>query len=477
MYGEIQLYINKFIFDFFGYKLVYIKKFAGLINTFTHITFFFLCFRFFNSISYSFVLTIIFILLENYNDPNYFDSSNSHLVLFFTTFSYLIFDLFYNSGKKIYLVLLAFIIFLMTITKVNYGIYMLFGYFLVLIAKNFNINEIKKIKILLLNNELRIYFASFIVIFGIYFYYLFSLNSLSDWLKNTLVNPIYVASESRGLGGIFLELFPIPFVARHNPLYNYIYFFAAFSYFIYLLKYLHIYIKNYKINDTHKKFFLYSILAFFLHLNFNPIIDTWHFYWSSPLLLIFNFKLIIDLTSIFYRNKVQIISILVLLIYFFPALYWLSHRTITNKISQEYIIADKPDFIAGMKLKNYEIEFFEMIDSIFSIKQIKDNEFIVDLTRYPKSFLLSLDENKKSPKFYFDFKTIAAGSPLYYENYFEYIKDYIFLNSPIIISDHENLEFLNSKIISKNYSLINHDFSKYYSKKPGNNFYIFHPNN
>ena len=473
----MQLYINKFIFDFFGYKLVYIKKFAGLINTLTHITFFFLCFRIFNSISYGFILTIIFILLENYNDPNYFDASNSHLVLFFTTLSYLIFDLFYKSGKKIFLVLLTFIIFLMIITKINYGIYMLFGYFLVLLAKNFNINEIKNIKFLFINNELRIYFASFVLIIGIYFCYLFSLDSLTDWLKNTLVNSFFVASESRGLTGIFLELFPIPFVARHNPLYNYLYFFAAFSYFIYFIKYLYIYIKNYEIDYTNKKFFLYSILAFFLHLNFNPIIDAWHFYWSSPLLLIFNFKLIIDLTSIFTRNKKQIISIIVLLIYFFPGLYWLCHKTFTNKISQEYIVADKPDFIAGMKLKKYEIEFFEMIDNIYSFKQIKDNDFIVDLTRYPKSFLLSLDENKKSPKFYFDFKTIAAGSPLYYENYVDYIKDYILLYGPIIISDHENLDILNSNFITRNYSLINQDFSKYYLKKPGNNFYIFYPNN
>lgn len=470
--------INSFIFKLFDINIIFLKYLAGFYNFLLHLTFLTFNYIYFKSLKISIFLSLSLVFFENFTDKNYFDISNSHLTILLFMLASLCCLCFLKYKKSIYIYLISFLLLLSFFNKINYAVYTYLAFTIIFILINFQTGTYdhdKKFLKNFSNNIFKKYSFKFQLSFGAFFLitilYLLINGMIFDWFIQTFINSIGVASSSRPLSQVFLELFPLPFLARHNPLYNYIYFLAAISYLPFLFYFSKSFIKYKKLDNDNFEIFVLSILALFLHLNYNPIIDIWHFYWSCPLLLFFIFLLIYRLNTYFNLGALKQ-SIIIYFIILIPAYSFLFYKTYTNKLFQDYISINEINFLKGIKVKNYEYKFFKEIDNYFKYDpRFLNNNFIVDLTRYPKSFFMAMYHDKITKKFYFDYKTIS-NNKFYYDNYESYLRDFIVSNHPIIITENGYLpNFINiqyEEVMFKN-------MDEYYEKKPGNNFNIFIP--
>ena len=195
------------------------------------------------------------------------------------------------------------------------------------------------------------------------------------------------------------------------------------------------------------------------------------FLWSSPLLLFFLFLSIKKILIYCDFDNINL-SIIIYFLILLPAFIFLFHKTYKNKLSQDYITIKEIDFLNGMKLKEYEYNFFKEIDTNFKNNpRLLENQYIVDLTKYPKSFFLAMYHNKFTKKFYFDYKTIS-NNPFHYDNYDSYLKDFIILNHPIIITENK---YLPSYVNTAYEEIVIDTMDEYYEQKPGNKFNILVP--
>ena len=470
--------INSFIFKLFDINIIFLKYLAGFYNFLLHLTFLTFNYIYFKSLKISIFLSLSLVFFENFTDKNYFDISNSHLTILLFMLASLSCLCFLRYKKSIYIYLISFLLLLSFFNKINYAVYTYLAFTIIFILINFQTGTYdhdKKFLKNFSNNIFKKYSFKFQLSFGAFFLiailYLLINGMIFDWFIQTFINSIGVASSSRPLSQVFLELFPLPFLARHNPLYNYIYFLAAISYLPFLFYFSKSFIKYKKLDNDNFEIFVLSILALFLHLNYNPIIDIWHFYWSCPLLLFFIFLLIYRLNTYFNLGALKQ-SIIIYFIILIPAYSFLFYKTYTNKLFQDYVSINEINFLKGIKVKNYEYKFFKEIDNYFKYDpRFLNNNFIVDLTRYPKSFFMAMYHDKITKKFYFDYKTIS-NNKFYYDNYESYLRDFIVSNHPIIITENGYLpNFINiqyEEVMFKN-------MDEYYEKKPGNNFNIFIP--
>jgi len=477
-YGALTLYFNSIFLKIFGTELIVLKYLAGFYNFLLHMTFYSFCYLFFKNIKIAFCLTLSLILFENYMDVNYFDISNTHLTILLFMMSVLSFYCFIRFKITFYIYILSFLLTLSFFNKINYAVYSYIAFSIIFILCNFNEGFYNNDKNLFLNfkdNLFKRFSLRFQISFSIFFliliFILISKGVFKDWFIQTFINSIGVASSSRPFPQLLLELFPIPFIARQNPLYNYIYFIAAISYIPFLIKNTKIFLKKKYLDDHNFEIFTLSILALFLHLNYNPIIDTWHFYWSSPLLLFFIYLLIDKITNILNINFLKI-KLFIYFLILIPAFIFLLYKTYINKLVNEYTIITDINFLNGMKVKKYEYNFFNEINQEFQTNSgLSETNYIVDLTRYPKSFFLAMFHKKETQKFYFDYKTISNNG-FYYDNYEDYLKDFIIKYNPIIISENSHIP----SYVNQEYKLIKiNSMDEYYKLKPGNNFDIFVP--